>query len=65
MVHTDEENKRWWKSLTKYDQEEILQTMVEKGSGSFREMAESFVDQFERGRDFTPKQLVVIRKWDK
>lgn len=63
MMHTDEEIKRWWASLSKTRQAEILGTMVDKAYDP--KFALSLSKQYEEGREFSPKQLDAIKKWDR
>lgn len=64
MQYSEEELKRWWAGLSKQAQLELLATMQDKmGPGS---IGESFFRQnvmYNGMRQFTPKQLAVIRKW--
>ncbi len=61
MLYTDDELRRWWEKLSKIEQRDTLEVMVEKMTGS--QMAKNFLDQYERGHPFSPKQLGAIRKW--
>ncbi len=70
MEYSDDENRRWWDSLTKYDQMKILDLMIEKMNyakpSPFQDsFAVSLSEQYERGQHFSPRQLMVIRKWGK
>lgn len=61
MIYTDEELRRWWAGLSKRDQIELLATMTVKME--YSAFAQSLSLQYSKGREFSPKQLAAIRKW--
>lgn len=66
MIYSDAENERWWKGLTKGDQEELLETMHFKASTpGFRDFVQSVWDRWKANVTLSPKELAALRKWDK
>lgn len=66
MIYTDDENKRWWSGLTKLDQGELIEKIIEKAFNSgVKSWAESVMNIWERGGDLDSKTLASLRKWDR
>lgn len=67
MIHyTDEENKRWWNGLSKYDQREIFgKILANANSLGVVRWAEELVTIWENGEVFPSKSLAFLRKWDR
>jgi len=66
MIYSDDELRRWWGLLSKMRINEIFETMIEKAwSEGAQKFAESLKEQWESGRQLSPKQLQSIRKWDR
>ena len=66
MIYSDEENFRWWKGLTKSDQEDLLIRMHDNANSSgYASFASSLQDQWRNNVTLTAKQVAAIRKWDR
>lgn len=61
IQYTDHELKNWWARLSHAERNEILGVMMERGRDP--DFGASLADQYNRGRELSPKQLAAIRKW--
>lgn len=66
MIFTNEQNRRWWLSLSKQEQTDLLELIVEKATTpKVNEWAETLLHIHNHGGKLTDKNLVAIRKWAK
>lgn len=64
MIHTDEENLRWWNGLSRFEREALLDRMLEKGNSmEFRAMVKGFQGLVQMDRPLSGKQIAQVRKW--
>lgn len=63
MIYTDEENKRWWDSLSKFDQEKALERMVKESTLEYRTFTKSLETRYKDTGTLTPKQAGSVRRW--
>jgi hypothetical protein len=66
MIYTDSENRRWWDGLTKKEQTDLLELIVEKATTpKVNDWAETLLHIHNHGGKLTDKNLASIRKWAK
>lgn len=66
MIYSDQENRRWWNGLSKQDQSEIFDRILETVTmPKVREFYETLVQIWERGSQLSDANLANLRKWDR
>lgn len=64
MIHSNEENKRWWSGLGKSGQAELITKVEDKASsGRLQDMIRTVKAEVAAGRMPTSNQLDQLRKW--
>lgn len=63
MMYSDAENQRWWTSLGKSGQNELLQKIKDRASSRVLLQAVEAVEALPAGRPPTQDQLHQTRKW--
>lgn len=64
MIHSDAENVRWWKGLTKRDQDDLLDLIWSKAASEHLQSAVLRIkDMQPTSLGPSPKDLALVRKW--
>lgn len=64
MIHSDEENKRWWISLSESEKNEIFDRIEERAtSESLLEVVSRIRAAWMKRYGLTSKQIETLRKW--
>lgn len=65
MIYTEEENRRWWQSLTKVQKYDILELMAEKSNSiTFHRMVKDILHKVDNDFVLSSDELAEIRKWE-
>ncbi len=64
MIHSDEENKRWWAQLAESEKHEIFDRIEEKAtSETLLAVVGRIRATWQKGQAITPTQIETLRKW--